>query len=803
MRRRAFLKGAGVAGGAAVLGLAPRSLRAGGAKPAPLDRLARARIALGVRLQRHEGSRAVTVVDVPLGAHETVRRDLGGAAWACRLRSATPVKARPDAVEIVAAFKLERGRAPEASVGLTLAFDAWSPDDYVFLPGAVYAGNRFESRHTAYPPLLTEPADIGPNVPTIVSDIPRLNVHAGLSRVQLLTSDLATPAVGIHLPDAAIGVLVLADPATPAGPTGITVEEADDRTRATLIVAAPGVRENVPYAAGSTRQPSKDRGASFRAGDEITVRVRVHVFECADVPSLHERFFAVRKDLTGPSATHHALPFSAAFKVHEDRTAQRWNEGRGYFAVGARDSAYSNWQTGWCGGLATTLPLLEAGGATSRERALRNIDFALSNAQAPSGFFHGVYDGETWFEDGFAAPRTRAGGGAPPPYKHARRWHLVRRSADALTLLARQLLVLEHQERDRPFKPDAAWTKAIGRCADAFVRVWDRYRQLGQYVNIDTGEIVVGGSTGAALAPAGLALAAAVAGKDDRKDDYLRVAKAAAQQMYERYVRAGYTTGAPGDALQCPDSQSALALCDSFVTLHEQTGDRVWAERATAAAHLLATWVISHDHHPLAGGDSDAPGVLRTTGAVLSDAQHKRGSPGYVLASGDALLRLYRATGEIALLELLRDTVHNMAQYLPRAEGAARARDAAPVPPAQACARADTSDWLDDAGGIVPTLGVYDTSSLLAYAEIPGLYVQTDGDVVFAFDHVDATVKERSADGLIVTLTNPTHADAVVRVLAETTADAAHPLAPGAVAASRAVPVPAGGTADVDLKRSA
>src|SRR5215472_16777273 len=119
MRRRAFLKGAGVAGGAAVLGLAPRSLRARG-KPSPLDGLARARVTLGVRLQRHEDSRAVTVIDVPLGARETVRRDLGGAAWACRLRSATPVKARPDAVELVAAFKLDRGRAPEASVGLTL-----------------------------------------------------------------------------------------------------------------------------------------------------------------------------------------------------------------------------------------------------------------------------------------------------------------------------------------------------------------------------------------------------------------------------------------------------------------------------------------------------------------------------------------------------------------------------------------------------------------------------------------------------------------------------------------------------------
>src|SRR5262249_26224620 len=254
-------------------------------------------------------------------------------------------------------------------------------------------------------------------------------------------------------------------------------------------------------------------------------------------------------------------------------------------------------------------------------------------------------------------------------YKHARRWHLVRRSADALTFLTRQLMLLERQDRDRGGRVDPAWTRGLGRCADAFVRLWDRYRQLGQFVNIDTGEIVVGGSTSAGLAPAGLALAAAYL----KKDDYLRVARAAAQQMYDRYVRAGLTCGGPGGALQCPDSESAAALLESFVTLWEQTGDRIWVERARAAARLLAGWGVSHGLHPLAVASGDGGGDLRTTGAVLGDAQNKHGSPGYVLLSGDALLRLYRATGEAAYLELLRDTVHGLAQYLPRAEAAAAA----------------------------------------------------------------------------------------------------------------------------------
>jgi hypothetical protein len=321
------------------------------------------------------------------------------------------------------------------------------------------------------------------------------------------------------------------------------------------------------------------------------------------------------------------------------------------------------------------------------------------------------------------------------------------------------------------------------------VRLWDRYRQLGQFVNVDSGEIVVGGSTAAALAPAGLALAAAYF----KKDDYLRVAKAAAQQMFDRYVRAGLTCGGPGDALQCPDSESAAALLESFMTLFEQTGDRAWIERAGAVARQLATWVISHDFHPAGGGD--AAGAVRTAGAVLSDAQSRHGSPGYVLFSGEALLRLYRATGDVAYLELLRDTVHNLAQYLPRAEQAARVRGE----PAGS-ARADTSDWLDATGDVVPAVGVYDTSSLLAYAEVPGVYVQTDTGFVHAFDHVEARIKQRTGERVTVTLSNGTKADAAVRVMAESAADAARPLGVGALMLARLVAVPAGASADVELE---
>jgi hypothetical protein len=202
-------------------------------------------------------------------------------------------------------------------------------------------------------------------------------------------------------------------------------------------------------------------------------------------------------------------------------------------------------------------------------------------------------------------------------------------------------------------------------------------------------------------------------------------------------------------------------------------------------AAQAASWVISYD---TPGSGEGAP---RSTGAIFSNAQDGRGSPGYTQLSGDALFRLYRATGEARHLELLRDTVHGFAQYLPRAERA-------PTSVAGRRPRADTSDWLDD-DVFVPAGAVFDTSALLSYAELPGVYVRVDTGFVFTFDHVDARVKERAPGRFVVTLTNPTTVDAAVRVLAESEADAARPLAPGALLGARVVEIPAGGTADVDF----
>jgi hypothetical protein len=790
MKRRAFLGGVGAAGGAA---LAPRLSRAARGRPGgALERLKQARVAVSARVGA-PGVAGGGAGELALGPGGTARRELPAGTLALR---ASPVASDREAVELYATFKAKAGAAV-GTLSLALDFDGWSTDNYLVLPGACYAGNRFESRFVGYPPLLVEPADIGPHVPPIITDIPRLNLHPGPSRLQLAAADLATPAVAIFAPAARLGLILLCDLATALGRTGIGIVESDDRARASVAVATPFVHEGRRAAGGATAPP--EHPAAARPGQSITLRARALAFECASVAELYTRLFGARKALTGPTARSPALPFSAAFAAHEARVNARFVAKPGFFAVGERDSAYTIWQSGWSGGLAVTLPLLAAGTAPSRARARQTIAFALSG-QAPSGFFHGISDGRTWYDDGFTAPLPPAPPGAWPPrapaYQHPR-WHLARRTADVLAVLVKELGLLERQAAAAPRDPPAppvppAWAEAARRAADALARLWERHHQLGQFVDIETGELVVGGSSSVGIAPAALALAAA----HFKEPRYLQIAEASARHYYERFVAAGLTCGGPGDALQCPDSESAAALLESFVVLWEATRDRVWIERARATAHLLASWVISYDAPP-AGRGCPAPGETRATGAVFTDAQNRTGAPGYAVASGAALFRLYRATGDVALLDLLRDTVRNLAQYLPLAQRAGEG-DRRPRPSGD-CARADTAAWLETSGGIVPAAGRFDALALLAYTEIPSVYAQTDAGLVFAFDHVEARVRERLAGRLVVSLRNPTETEARLRLYAESAAEAALPLPPDAVLEAPTAVVPAGSTVEVTM----
>jgi len=721
---------------------------------------------LSATITRFEGVARTEWVNVDLsqsgGRHRIAFADT---AWTVTVQQ-SPVPGNPDAVDVRVGFTMLDGEMHEVGVSVDVLLEQWAEENYVLLPGAVYNGNRFTVSEQEYPPMLTDANEIGPDVPTIITDVPRLSLDAGPSALELRTGDLTTPAFCSLLRRQQTGLIVLLEQHTDAGETGIAVREADDRATATLTLSAPAVRAT-RYAVCTTSAASDDRGVDVRAGDEITVRFRVYRFGCPDESTLIRHFMKVRQDLSGPPQLTHEIPFSSAWEIVEDKyNRENWREDASFYRSSLyAHEIYGEWQTGWIGGAMNTLPMLAIGNEVSKTRSARTLDFLFDTLQAPSGFVYGIYSHGRVYGDDFREP------------DRIERL-LIRKNADLLYFLGKHISLLEEQGSSVP----EAWRTGYVALADAFAGLWRTTGQWGQFVDLIQSEIYIGGSACAGIAPAGLALAAAHA---DRAD-FLEIAEQAAQSYYENYVRRGYTTGGPGEILQGPDSESAFALLESFVVLHEATGRQKWLRMAEEAAALCATWVVSYDYQFPESSEFHRLD-LRSTGAVWANVQNKHAGPGICTLSGDSLFKLYRMTGDSAYLELLRSIAHNLPQYMSREDrpllmtfpwpGLAYGE---PSPAGRMGERVQLSDWegKENIGGGDGGSTWCEVSLMLTCLEVPGLYVQPDSGLVFPFDHVEARVVEHTDNMLLVSISNPTEFDATVSVMVEDRPDMTKPLGP-------------------------
>lgn len=562
--------------------------------------------------------------------------------WAIRCQS----NETADGVDLHVRFELEHGTCPQSNVSLCFEFGSWSKDNYVLMPAGAYNGNRYEAMASDYPPSLFGKREIGPDMPTIISDVPRLNIGEGPSAMMLMTRDLSTPAIGFHAPETGEGFWLLTEQGTCLGDSSIELEESEDRSRASLRISAPGVRPDFRYIIANTHFPSEDTAHDFHPSDVVELKVRLYAFPCKDIQTLFDKFTDIRKELAPPAVFKNLLPFSAAWDIQEKKyNRQNWVEQQGYFSVGMRENPVQDWQVGWTGGMIATYPLLFEGAPLSRERALRNFNFLFEGGQDKSGLFYGLaYQGE-FFGDYDEDP--------------AKRGHLIRRSGDALYYLIKQFLLLKRQ--DPGTELPAKWVHGTRRCADALVRLWDTYGQFGQFADSLNGTILIGGSACGGIVPAALALAGEYFGDFG----YLRVAKQSALHFHERFVKLGVTTGGPGDMLQCPDSESAFGLLESFMTLYEVDGDTQWLSAARDMANQCFTWCVSYDY-PFPPDSTFGKLGMQTTGTVYANVQNKHSAPGICTHSGLPLLKLFRATGDIKYLTLIQEMAHNMPQYLSR-----------------------------------------------------------------------------------------------------------------------------------------
>lgn len=630
--------------------------------------------------------------------------------------------------------------------GVAVAFDRyrWTSDNYVMIPASVYNGNRQRIVNRNYATGL-DPSDYDrPDLALTSNPIPQLSPDFGSSsRLEVSVCNAATPVIAFLDRQKQEGVLLLTDQGIERDGQiidhALIVEEAPDRSMASFVISAPGVREKKPEFIGFS--PSPDRSLAIRKGDEITIRVTRLSYPCHDVPQLLGHFMHDRKRHIRCAAPRHLVPMSEVLSIMDRNIDARYYQKD---SVEFYRPETADWMSyGWIGGLINTYPMLAIGDDEHLRRVARTFDFALPRAKGESGYYYDILqpDGTVLNRDAAAVVPGVA---------------VTRRNADVLYWMVKQFDLMKRMGKSDRIRPE--WEDAVRKLADAFVRTWKEEGTWGNYLHVETGKVAVFNTTSGAMAVGGLALAA----EYFSHPEYLEVAEQAASDFYRQFSIVGFTSGGCGDILQNSDSETAAALMTSLTTLYEKTGKADYLQQAQDLAHLCASWTVSFDYR-LPDDTPLAQLGANLTGAVWASTQNKHGAPGFCTQSGDALFKLYRATGDTLYAELLRDIIHAHAEGI-QPNGKITER----LTYCDSDRRGSRADGWET--------GWNETNGALMALEIPGIYVRTDLGRFYVFDHVEAQVVKNDTKRLVLRLTNPTAYDAEVTLVTENGESAKKPL---------------------------
>ena len=561
---------------------------------------------------------------------------------------------------------------------LSVSFPVWENDAYIFLPACAYGGNQFERIKMKYPPMYGK-SDLGVSATPLIADVPALNVDGG-GKIEVTSGDLSVPCYGVFFKHIKKAFFIFTEQACKGKNIGFSVE------RGRVTVQFPSIRSRC-YRMCRTDEPSRDSGISVSKGEQISLRLLIKSFDCENIPAFFALFFQNRRCLLSDSPSPNGYT-KALWALMEDHM-NRDNFSGEYYA-----EASKKWQCGWVGGGMSSLPLLKHGNALSVSRAKQTLDFMTSNI-APSGFFYGMIENGEISDDGFQ-------------HEHMKHALLVRKNGDALYFLFKHFDVIF---------PEKRWVCAAEKCADAFVRLYERYQDFGQFIHDETGEILFGGTASGASAISALVRAGQYFG--DGK--YFEIAKLAGEKYYSDYVARGITYGGPGEALCAPDSESAYAMLESMILLYEATKEEKWLTYAKDSLHLLSSWIMPYTYAFPKGSELERLGI-NTVGSIFANVQNKHSAPGFCTASGDAIYKLWKYTGDQEYLALLKDVVSCIPQCVSTEERPIYSWDREPkrLLPGWINERINTSDWEGECrvGNVFYGSCWCETSLLLTFSEI-------------------------------------------------------------------------------------
>lgn len=561
---------------------------------------------------------------------------------------------------------------------MAISFTEWEDDAYIFMPACVYNGNRFKKIYCSYPPMYNR-EDLGVSPEPIISDIPALNFD-GSGEFQVTSGDLSVPCVGIFYKDKKEGFFVFCEQEIMGKNIGFNVKSGE------IEIQFPVIRTNC-YRMCRTNETSIDTGFVSLLDETIESNVIIKDFECNSIEEFFEFFFKNRKILlkNEPCKSLYTDKLWAIMENHMNDD----NFSGEYYA-----EASKKYQLGWVGGGMSSLPLLQYGNEMSKENAIKTLDFITSKV-SPTGFFYTLIENGIIKDDGFGN-------------EHMKNAMLTRKCGDGLYFLFKHFDIIT---------PKESWITAAKNCCEAFVKLYERYNDFGQFINIETGEMMFGGTTSGASA-----ISALVKGYQYFNDEkYLEIALNAGEKYYKNFVAKGITYGGPGETLCAPDSESCYAMVESMVLLYEATREEKWLRYAICSLHLLSSWVMTYSYR--FPRESEFYKLkINTVGSVFANAQNKHSAPGLCTSSGDAIYKIYKYTNNEKYLELLRDIVLFIPQCVSTDEKPIHSWGNNPkvLKSGWICERVNTSDWEGPLciGGVFYGSCWCETSLLLTYSEL-------------------------------------------------------------------------------------
>lgn len=696
-------------------------------------------------------------------------------------------KVSSEATDYVLTFKMTEGEMASGGAAVQFEFDNWSTDNYIFAPCHIYDGNRFRIYPAGYPPFIYDSEDRPSDMPVTVTNVPHFNGDGSDAAVDFRTNSCTTPLAGFYDKKAKRGFFILTEQDTVLGDEAFFISEYPSAGLLTIRLSAPGVREH-RYRMCDADNPSDDGGIALSAGDRIDMHFRVYDFPCGDLMAYFDKFMTVRKDLSGQNEYRNLEPFSSIDStIFAHHFIHKWYEDEdfGYDSNHPEsDSRFSHLQLAWNGPPALTLVQLANPHPDYEEilrRACRTFD-SIEYMQRESGLFNGIMMRGVFYGDDFATCD-----------QGDRDVSMIRRTAMTVYFSLQCFDMLRMQGHGDLIKP--GWETSMRKACDALCTLFNRYGEFGQMVYACTGEMYTPNSTAGALSMGALAYAS----NYFNDPGYLALAEKAGDYYYDNYLAKGYVGGGPPEILQAPDSESSAELAESYTALYEITRDAKWLGRARDAAAYFSSWVFSYDYRFPDESVFGRHGV-KSAGSVWASVQNEHSAPGIYVLSGDFLLKLYRATGDVRYLELCKDMAHNIVQYV-NTEGNHIQTEGGF---GYVTERVQICDWegAHDIGNIPQNDSniAWENTTLHHTTENPGIYVQPDTGFMMVFDHVTAGIVSSDDNGVTLEITNPTYRAGDIKILCETSDCArANSLGWNAFYTWPKVHVPSGGTVTVTI----